>query len=453
MKKIYLSLKFKQFKVLSRRVQFLLKRTDQEAVNQLQKLKEKIKKLILELRFAYSKVELTKILGAAALLFGLSFTNQVSAQWFLDPVENPFGLVSTYEIGLSRTADLDNDGDLDLLVGEYYGVMQYFENTGTASDPAFAAPQANPFGLDSTYYFALPAFADLDNDGDIDLIVGEYYGNLQYFENVGTASVPAFANPVQNPFGITIPDSTLSAPDFADLDNDGDFDLLVGSYVIEQDSSGDYQAGFFLYYENIGTATEPDFASPVENPFNLDPDDLPIFTLGDLDGDGDLDIMSAIDGDFISYFENIGSASVPDFATVQEDPFGLIGYEVLAPEFADMDDDGDLDLLLSGYNEYSYDYSAPFFYYENVNTEPTGIKDLDDNVSLELYPNPVKDILRIDTDQDIERIEMVDILGKMVLRIENPTSSISVSDLSSGMYAVKVTFPDGNYVIKKVLKE
>ena len=447
MKKIYLSQKLKQLKVLSRRVQFLLKNYDQEAVDQLQKLKQKLEKLILELKFAYSRVELRKILGTAALVFGLSFSSQVSAQWFLDPVVNPFGLVSTYGLATPRTADLDDDGDLDLLVGEYYGVMQYFENTGTVDNPAFAAPQANPFGLDSTIYYAALAFADLDNDGDIDLLVGEDYGNLQYFENVGTASEPAFANPVQNPFGINIIDDYFHAPAFADLDDDGDFDLLVGTYSDQYYA----QEGLFRYYENIGSAEEPAFASPVDNPFNLDPVYFPVFTLGDLDGDGDLDIMSAGDDDDMSYYENIGSASEANFAAVQIDPFGLIGYGALGPEFADLDDDGDLDLLYGGIDVYGY--SVAILYAENVNTEPTGIKDLDQDVSLQLYPNPTKDILRIATVQEIERVEMVDIMGKMVSRIENPNSTISVSELSPGMYTVKVYLANGNHVIQKILKE
>ncbi|RLD22162.1 MAG: hypothetical protein DRI54_08595 [Bacteroidetes bacterium] len=445
MKKIYLARKFKQFKTLSRRVQFLLKSTDQETIAQLQKLKEKLKKLILELRFAYSRVELKKILGAAALVFGLSFSNQVSGQWFSDPVENPFGLVPVSYFTSPRTADLDDDGDLDLLTGADYGIMQYYENTGTTSNPAFAAPQANPFGLDSTYRFALPAFADLDNDGDIDLMVGEYYGNLQYFENVGTASEPAFANPVQNPFGITR-DSTFSAPEFADLDNDGDFDLLVSGYYEESDNS--YNSAF-KYYENIGSASEPNFANPVENPFNLDLLVVTLFTLGDLDEDGDFDIMSGWVG-AMSYYENIGSASEPNFAVVQDDPFGLTDFDFMqpmAPEFADLDNDGDLDLLAGRYGV----FTDGILYYENI--EPTGIKDLDQDVSLQLYPNPAKDILRIDTDQEIESIEMVDILGKMVLRSENSNSTISVSDLSPGLYTVRVTFSDGNYTIKKILKE
>jgi hypothetical protein len=68
-------------------------------------------------------------------------------------------------------------------VGEYYGNTRYFENTGTATSPVFAAPVANPFGLVQTNYYNFPAIADLDDDGDEDILIGEYYGSLQYFKN------------------------------------------------------------------------------------------------------------------------------------------------------------------------------------------------------------------------------------------------------------------------------
>ena len=82
------------------------------------------------------------------------------------------------------------------------GTCEQVQNTGTNTAPAFAAPVNNPFGITATYQYAFPSFTDLDNDGDYDLAVGEYYGAIQYFENTGTAMAPAFAAPVSNPFGL-----------------------------------------------------------------------------------------------------------------------------------------------------------------------------------------------------------------------------------------------------------
>ena len=148
---------------------------------------------------------------------------------FATPVSNPFGLTGNTLINFPALVDLDNDGDLDLLSGEYYGTMSYYENTGTASTPSFEAPSSMPFGLSATYSLAIPTFADLDNDGDMDLLVAEQYANMQYFENIGTAEAPSFEAPQQNPFGLST-GYGISAPEFGDFDNDGDQDIVIGAY-------------------------------------------------------------------------------------------------------------------------------------------------------------------------------------------------------------------------------
>ncbi len=148
---------------------------------------------------------------------------------FAAPLTNPFGLVPGYMFAMPDFADIDNDGDLDLFTGEAYGILKFRENTGTITDPGFANPVPNPFGITPAYEFGSPAFADIDHDGDLDLFEGEYYGNMLYFQNTGSVTVPAFAPAVQNPFGL-IPTDYYNFPAIADLDDDGDADIIVGEY-------------------------------------------------------------------------------------------------------------------------------------------------------------------------------------------------------------------------------
>ncbi len=86
--------------------------------------------------------------------------------------------------------DLDGDGDLDVLAGEKLGNLLYFENTGTASAPAFSGPQTNPFGLADVGDFSTPTFADLDGDGDLDVLAGGLHGSLFYFKNIQNVVIP-----------------------------------------------------------------------------------------------------------------------------------------------------------------------------------------------------------------------------------------------------------------------
>ncbi len=122
-------------------------------------------------------------------------------------------------------ADLDNDGDYDVLIGAYDGYSYAYENTGTASSPTWSDKDAWDVGaIDAS---AKPAFADLDSDGDYDLLIGVQEGYCRGYENTGSVSSPAWTRNSDwdiGYFGVV----GWPTPAFADLDNDGDVDVLVG---------------------------------------------------------------------------------------------------------------------------------------------------------------------------------------------------------------------------------
>ncbi len=250
--------------------------------------------------------------------------------------DNLYGLTDVGDNSRPVFADLDGDGDADAFVGERYGNTYYFENTGSSAAPAFASPAVNPYGLKDVGFNAVPAFADLDGDGDLDAFFGEHFGRTFLARNVGTDTNPVFQASGASPFGLTDVGYD-SAPVFADLDGDGDLDAFIG------EASGTTQ-----YFENTGTPTSPAFAPPVTGPWGLtDVGDGSIPAFADLDGDGDLDAFIGEASGTTQYFENTGTPTSPAFAPPVTNPFGLMTVApAAAPAFADLDGDGDLDVFL-----------------------------------------------------------------------------------------------------------
>ncbi|HEX2623276.1 MAG TPA: T9SS type A sorting domain-containing protein, partial [Phototrophicaceae bacterium] len=149
------------------------------------------------------------------------------------PVQmNPLGLTAIVSTTSSASfADFDNDGDYDLLAGTGSGSFEYFQNTGTAGVPSFTTSVVDPFGLvASGSGNSRPALVDFDGDLDFDVFSGETMGDFTYFENTGSMSSPAFTASGLNPFGLTNY-GFAATPTLADMDNDGDYDLMGGDWI------------------------------------------------------------------------------------------------------------------------------------------------------------------------------------------------------------------------------
>ena len=120
-------------------------------------------------------------------------TGTATAPNFAAPVRNTFGFPSNGDITSVKFADIDNDGDLDAFLIDYpdNGGLLYYPNTGTSTNPTFGTMQMNPFGIQTGLDAVSLDLGDVDNDGDTDLVVTEYgYGNMEYYENTGTCFSP-----------------------------------------------------------------------------------------------------------------------------------------------------------------------------------------------------------------------------------------------------------------------
>ncbi len=197
-----------------------------------------------------------------------------------------------------------------------------------------------------------------------------------------TAEVHAqsFGAPVTNPFEVDLVLGNALFPALVDIDDDGDLDLFISGYSV---NNSEYEWAI-QYQENIGTQNSPEFGAVIVNPFGIKIDNYESLftTFGDIDQDGDVDILayknSPSSGVFeFALFTNAGTASNPIFANpslFELEQTGGISHNMI-PTLVDLDDDGDLDLMGATryYDFFTGYYFNDFLYYENV-TENQGLK-------------------------------------------------------------------------------
>lgn len=252
--------------------------------------------------------------------------------------------------------NLNGDTLQDLLLSDVsYNTVIAALNDGT-NDSAHMYQKINyyPPG-DSTYLHIFPGmfYEDVDFDNVPDLICAP---NLEGAKNTHQNWLYSNSGAANNPNWDTH-DSTFlvgemidlgsgAYPAFVDMDFDGDYDLVVGTYG-EFKSPGVYESKM-AYYKNIGNTNAPKFklqnqdlagAGAANLGLNLSP------TFGDLDGDFDPDMIVGADNGQLYYYKNTGTMFSPTFS--YQGAIGSIDVgNAAAPHLTDMDGDGDLDLII-----------------------------------------------------------------------------------------------------------
>jgi hypothetical protein len=327
---------------------------------------------------------------------------------------NPFGAPSLSNlycnsVALPGIADIDGDGDLDILSFSVFGVkIEYHKNMsqelyGNADslvydmvDDCWGDIKENNCQVDMNQCPFMKMYEeatndnvnkvlhsgscimcfDRDGDGDQELIMGDIScTNVFYTDNQGS------------PSNAHIGDTTILYPNYPnkastniiklnsfpctfnlDVDNDGFKDLIASPNAIA--GSENYQSVW--YYKNASVTPTVNFVFQKKNFLQEDMIELgegayPVLFDADADGKKDLIVgnlgyyIGSTNKSKLAYYKNIGSASAPSFSLITKDYQNLSSYNIysMAPTFGDLDNDGDKDLIIG-------DNNGQLHYFENT---------------------------------------------------------------------------------------
>ena len=224
----------------------------------------------------------------------------------------------------AKWADYDNDGDLDIfLTGSNFGrISRLLRN----DDGIFTEQNFNFTGLED----GAMDWADYDNDGDLDFVYTGRDANIDRPLYIATNTEVGFDNSFFSPDGVERGDI-----EWVDFDGDGDMDLFVTGY-------GDNGRQAAIHRQEDGVF--------IKTATNIKPMTRSASDWGDFDGDGDQDLLICGSWNDGSTEKRLTLIYRNDNGVFTELNAGLPGVDYGDVKWADFDNDGDLDILLSGDN-------------------------------------------------------------------------------------------------------
>ncbi|MFM2049130.1 MAG: hypothetical protein RI955_1678, partial [Bacteroidota bacterium] len=215
----------------------------------------------------------TAVHNSYAQLFLYKNTGTTNAARFQLVSNNWLNISSLLQPSLAPTfGDIDGDGLKDMLCGLINGNILFLKNTGTISNPQFVLQSSTYQNIDVGDY-AAPQLFDVNNDGLLDLAIGNMLGNISYYKNIGTKNSPSFTLITSNFGGVDVKENGdvtgFAAPCFFRFTNTSPLSLLVGNakgHLFQYDNISSNLLGNFTlttnYFSQINCG---EFATPTVN--------------------------------------------------------------------------------------------------------------------------------------------------------------------------------------------
>lgn len=368
------------------------------------------------------------------LITGSNFVPSRFANLYLNDGDGNFTLDVANDFqptteGEFEFADIDNDGDMDLFLTGYMdnndnGFSGLYINNGTGVFEWIVAVAMEPMRGSSVEFF------DYDGDEDLDLLQAGLNDAdelvTQLYENDGDGN---YTFVMGTPFiGIALGDI-----DAGDVDGDGDLDIML---------NGESDSGYLIeYYRN------EDGEFVVGSIPNLTASFAGTVDLYDFDNDNDLDVFITGAGDsFDHYAELYTNDGSGNFEPAQS----LIGVYLSSIAIGDIDGDNDSDMIVVGISS----QTDPFLTRIYLNEGPAlSAGDKPISVSpFSVYPNPTQESLAISSNLPIKSIRLSNASGQEIYTYQE-IQEIDMSHLEKGLYYLLIEFANGGEVsIKKVVK-
>jgi hypothetical protein len=352
--------------------------------------------------------------------------------------------------------DYDADSKKDLLIGTYGYYMgnslkaqlTLYRNIGTNAQPAYSLVTRDYAGMSSySLNTIIPAVGDIDNDGDIDIILGTQSGQIYWLQNTAGAGATASFSFNTTAFFTTI--SAAATPQLFDLDNDGKLDLMIGG-----------KNGRIAFYRNIGTPSAPSFTlqnsffggvnvQGDQNLYGFDGYAAPFFFK---DGTDTKLLVGSVSGQVFYYA--VPSASAPCIL-INSAVNGLNEGGQSSVYFEDINGDGKRDLFIGN--------SAGGLSFFSSTGPDVGMADLSREAGtiINIFPNPAgaEITVRIDkVEVDGGEWKLMDLLGKEIHKgkMRSNEENLNISGLAPGIYFIKIMVSQGGRKIeatKKLIKQ
>jgi hypothetical protein len=423
---------------------------------------------------------------------GFLQTNGGSHQWIKGPAFSslqPFATQTThgntyYFWHESEQVDLDNDGLLDIVTTSAKTQDASNQNNSNINPKLAKVEWYRNLGNGNFSYYTLNdslggvflKMYDVDTDGDKDIVLSQFFWGtmrpaLVWLENI---NVPSANNNYTGNWAYHVIDNTTGLGyhfEFFDIDADGADELVYSNHNNEDnqalvDNNNNPILPELCYFEipQIPATVNQWQKTSIYKGFRTNLYDFGnpasqgtpgIFSIGDIDLNGMPDIVMPGDGNDTLYLfrqktDNTWQKELLDNGK-------MFGHA----KMVDIDGDGSLEIVAAKHNfpeiwQLLFPPAGFLKIYKPTNIF-VSVKDAHIENNIQLFPNPVNDILTITAEQNIKRISVTDITGKIVYEnlFSQPevNTTINFSAFVAGSYIVKVIFPDGNFANKLLIKQ